>query len=237
MINLFLLKPACNINSFTLIIIPLIRIAGTHHYYLGRTRYAIFHSFSFGLNVIGWVFDLLRMPWLVRKANEEITKMKAGIKVERPPYSLLDAYFLAVPLGFFGLHHFYLGNTKRGILFLCTLGVFGLGWLADMFQMPLIVSEANKERELRERLTGAFTHQQNQASTTTVVVVPAGGGYQASTGYLIEQPPAYAAYNTTGEVVERSCMTSGRLDNHEHNVQHAQLPPQNGYNSMGVSNV
>ncbi|XP_054750655.2 uncharacterized protein LOC129256491 [Lytechinus pictus] len=203
--------------------LPPMGLFGMHHFYLGRTRYAVFQTFTFGLNVIGWAVDLFRMPWLVRKANEDVTKMKAGIKVEDPSYSLMDAYLMAVPLGLFGFHHFYLGNTRRGILFLCTFGVFGLGWLADLFQMPLIVSEANKERQLRERLNGVLTHHRNQASATTVVVVPAGDRYQATAGYLIEQPPAYSAQDTTGP------------NNHDLTVQNVQLPPQNGCNSMAGS--
>lgn len=45
--------------------------------------------------------------------------------------TLLLCYFL----GFFGAHKFYEGNKKWGIIYLCTLGFFGYGWLFDLFRL------------------------------------------------------------------------------------------------------
>ena len=43
------------------------------------------------------------------------------------------AFFLCLYLGFFGAHKFYEGRTGQGVLYLLTMGLFGIGWFADIF--------------------------------------------------------------------------------------------------------
>ena len=45
------------------------------------------------------------------------------------------AFFLCLFLGFFGGHKFYEGKIGMGILYLCTFGLFMIGWLIDLFQI------------------------------------------------------------------------------------------------------
>lgn len=47
------------------------------------------------------------------------------------PKNKWTAFFLCLFLGEFGAHKFYEGKVGMGILYLLTLGLFGIGWLID----------------------------------------------------------------------------------------------------------
>lgn len=47
------------------------------------------------------------------------------------------AFFLCLFLGFFGAHKFYEGKTSKGILYLCTFGLIGIGWFIDCIMLLL----------------------------------------------------------------------------------------------------
>ncbi len=42
------------------------------------------------------------------------------------------AFFLCLFLGALGIHKFYEGRILLGILYLCTLGLFGIGVVVDL---------------------------------------------------------------------------------------------------------
>lgn len=51
------------------------------------------------------------------------------------PKSMLTAAFLCFFLGMFGAHYFYVGRVGMGFLYIFTLGLFGIGWLADFIRI------------------------------------------------------------------------------------------------------
>ena len=62
------------------------------------------------------------------------------------PKSIAVAYLWWTFLGLFGAHHFYLGQKGRAYLYLCTLGVGGLGWLLDLFTLVRQTNRVNTHR-------------------------------------------------------------------------------------------
>jgi TM2 domain-containing membrane protein YozV len=60
----------------------------------------------------------------------------------RDTHSLMIGYLLWV-FGFLGAHRFYYGHPVTGTLWLCTLGLLGIGWLVDLFLIPGMDREAD----------------------------------------------------------------------------------------------
>ena len=60
------------------------------------------------------------------------------------------AWLLLTFLGFFGIHRMYSGRWLTGIVYLCTLGLFGVGVIYDFWtlnsQISLINHVSEKQR-------------------------------------------------------------------------------------------
>ncbi len=54
------------------------------------------------------------------------------------------AFFLCLFLGSFGAHRFYVGKIKTAILYVFTLGLFGIGWFVDII---LIITGNFKDKD------------------------------------------------------------------------------------------
>ncbi|XP_062979241.1 dnaJ homolog subfamily C member 22 [Elgaria multicarinata webbii] len=63
---------------------------------------------------------------------------------------LLVAVALWALGGLVGLHHLYLGRDNHALLWMLTLGGFGVGWLWELWLLPGWVAEANSTLELHK---------------------------------------------------------------------------------------
>uniref|UniRef100_A0A8C6T1C1 DnaJ homolog subfamily C member 22 n=1 Tax=Neogobius melanostomus TaxID=47308 RepID=A0A8C6T1C1_9GOBI len=72
----------------------------------------------------------------VYKSSKPHTKM---------PKSVIVAYALWALGGPLGLHHIYLERDSHALLWMVTLGGFGLGWVREFLRIPSYVAEANRD--------------------------------------------------------------------------------------------
>lgn len=47
-------------------------------------------------------------------------------------------------VGFSGLHRFYFGKPLTGVIWFFTGGLFGVGWIVDLFLIPTMADEADR---------------------------------------------------------------------------------------------
>ncbi len=111
---------------------------GSHRFYFGKPVSGTIWFFTAGLFLIGWIIDLFLIPSMARRADRRYI---AG------PIDYSLAWILLTFLGLFGLHRFYLGKWGTGILYLLTLGIFGIGLIYDFWTLNSQVSELNVSRQ------------------------------------------------------------------------------------------
>ena len=60
------------------------------------------------------------------------------------------ALILCIFLGMFGAHYFYVGRIGKGVLALCTVNFFGVGWILDIIKIATGGFRDNAGAPLRE---------------------------------------------------------------------------------------
>ena len=55
--------------------------------------------------------------------------------MRKDTHSIAMGYILWI-FGFTGSHRFYFGKPVTGTIWMCTFGLFGIGWLVDAFLIP-----------------------------------------------------------------------------------------------------
>jgi TM2 domain-containing membrane protein YozV len=58
-------------------------------------------------------------------------------------HSLAVGYLVWI-FGFLGAHRFYYGKPISGTLYFFTLGLLGVGWIIDLFLMPMLDRQADR---------------------------------------------------------------------------------------------
>jgi len=107
---------------------------GAHRFYYGRPVSGTIWFFTLGLLGIGWLIDLFLIPWMDRTADRRFVD---------GPINYSVAWLLLTFLGWLGMHRFYMGKWGTGLLYLVSLGLFGLGWLYDLWTLNAQISERN----------------------------------------------------------------------------------------------
>ncbi|MFH1872043.1 MAG: TM2 domain-containing protein [Pseudomonadota bacterium] len=107
-------------------ILWLFGFTGAHRFYYGKPVTGTIWFFTLGLLGIGWLIDLFLIPAMDRQADLRFQSGKVNYSV---------AWILLTFLGFFGVHRMYMGKWVTGILYLCTLGLAGIGYLYDYWTL------------------------------------------------------------------------------------------------------
>lgn len=113
---------------------------GAHRFYFGKPISGTVWFFTAGLLLIGWIIDLFLIPSLARRADQRYVPGPTDYSV---------AWILLTFLGVFGIHRFYMGKWGTGILYLLTLGLFGIGIIYDFWTLNSQISELNTSRQPR----------------------------------------------------------------------------------------
>jgi len=108
---------------------------GSHRFYYGKPVSGTIWFFTLGLLGIGWIIDLFLIPSMDRQAD---LRFAAG------PKDYTVAWVLLTFLGIFGAHRFYLEKWISGIIYLFTGGIFGLGYLYDLWTLNDQVTLVNQ---------------------------------------------------------------------------------------------
>ncbi len=108
---------------------------GAHRFYYGKRATGVLWFFTLGLLGVGWILDLFWMPVLRGSARR---------RYHDGTYDYDLAWLLQTFLGVFGVHRMYLGKWISGLLWMCTGGLLGVGYLYDYLTLNEQVSLANR---------------------------------------------------------------------------------------------
>lgn len=108
---------------------------GSHRFYFGKPISGTVYFFTLGLLGIGWLIDLFLIPSLSRRADLRFAEGRINYNI---------AWILLTFLGLLGIHRFYLGKWFTGILYLCTAGLFGIGYIYDYWTLNDQITLVNR---------------------------------------------------------------------------------------------
>lgn len=107
---------------------------GAHRFYYGKQLSGTLYFFTLGLFLIGWIVDLFLIPGMNRQAD---------IRYHEGHIDFNLAWLLLAFLGLFGIHRMYMGKWITGLIYLCTGGLLGFGYIYDLWTLNDQISLLN----------------------------------------------------------------------------------------------
>ena len=107
---------------------------GAHRFYYGKPISGTLYFFTLGLFFIGWIVDLFLIPGMNRDADIRFNEGEIDYNI---------TWLLLAFLGLFGIHRMYMGKWLTGLLYLCTGGLFLLGYIYDFWTLNDQISLIN----------------------------------------------------------------------------------------------
>ena len=77
---------------------------------------------------------------------------------------------LCIFLGYFGVHRFYAGKKKSGLVYLFTFGLFGLGWILDIILISARCYRAQDRSHTVKKQMPSSTTRQHTAHSKKLVI-------------------------------------------------------------------
>ncbi|PHR30524.1 MAG: hypothetical protein COA36_00505 [Desulfotalea sp.] len=107
---------------------------GAHRFYYGRQISGTIYFFTFGLFFIGWIIDIILIPGMNRDAAIRYNDGKIDFNL---------CWLLLAFLGLFSIHRMYMDKWVTGLIYLCTFGIFGFGYIYDLWTLNDQISLIN----------------------------------------------------------------------------------------------
>ena len=107
---------------------------GAHRFYYGKQLSGTIYFFTLGLLFIGWIIDLFLIPGMNREADVRYREGQIDFNL---------AWLLLAFLGLFGIHRMYMGKWITGLIYLCTGGLLGIGYIYDLWTLNDQISLIN----------------------------------------------------------------------------------------------
>ena len=107
---------------------------GAHRFYYGKPISGTLYFFTLGLFFIGWIVDLFLIPGMDRDADIRFNEGEVDYNI---------TWLLLTFLGLFGVHRMYMGKWLTGLVYLCTGGLFLIGYIYDFWTLNDQISLIN----------------------------------------------------------------------------------------------
>lgn len=110
---------------------------GVHRFYYGKQISGTIYFFTLGLFFIGWIVDLFLIPKMCHDADLMYHDGEIDYNI---------TWILLGFTGIFGIHRMYMGKWLTGILYLCTAGLCGIGYIYDLWTLNEQISLKNAQK-------------------------------------------------------------------------------------------